>query len=91
MEGAGEGLFLEPQEKKVPKGTRLCRYLDKLVNLESRSSSGDYSISIAVNDVTGIADAEDCHDIFYGPKCNDKSFVDTILSIDYNVPQGCSM
>ena len=90
LEGAGEGLFLEPQEKEVPKGTRLCLYLDKLVNLESPSSSGDYSISVAVNAVTGIADAEECHDIFFGPKCNDKSFVDTILSIDYNVPQGRS-
>ena len=90
LEGAGEGLFLEPQEKEVPKGTQLCLYLDKLVNLESPSSSGDYSISVAVNAVTGIADAEECHNIFFGLKCNDKSFVDTILSIDYNVPQGRS-
>ena len=64
--------------------------MDKLVNLESSSCSGDYSISVAVNAVTGIGDAEECHNIFYGPKCNDKSFVDTILSIDYNVPQGRS-
>ena len=90
LEGAGEGLFLEPEEKEVPKGTRLCLYMDKLVNLESPSSSDDYSISVAVNAVTGIADAEECHNIFYGPKCNNKSFVDRILSIDYNVPQGCS-
>ena len=64
--------------------------MDKLVNLESPSSSGDYSISVAVNAVTGIADADECHNIFYGPKYNNKSFVNTILSIDYNVPQGRS-
>ena len=88
LEGAGEGLFLEPQEKEFPKGTKLCLYVDKLVNLKSPSSTGDYSISVAVNAVTCIADAEECHNTFYGPKCNDKSFVDTILSIDCNVRQG---
>ena len=31
-------LFLEPQEKEVPKGTQLCPDMDKLVNLESPSS-----------------------------------------------------
>ena len=61
--------------------------MDKLVNLKSPSSSGDYLISVAANAMTGIADAEECQNGFYGPKCKDKSFVDTILSIDYNVPQ----
>ena len=64
--------------------------MDKLVNVESPSTSGDYPISVAVNDVTGIADAEEYHKLFLGPKCDDKSFIDTMLSIDYNVPQGQS-
>ena len=61
--------------------------MDKLVDVKSPSSSGDYLISVAANAVTGIADAEECQNVFYGPKCKDKSFVDTILSIDYNVLQ----
>ena len=68
-------------------GTQLCLYMDKLVNLKSPSSSSDSSTSVAVNAVTGIADAEECHNIFYGPKCKDKSLLDTILSNDYNVPK----
>ena len=56
-------IVLEPQEKEVPKGTWLCLYFNKLVNLESPSSSGDYSTSVAVKAVTGIADAEECHNI----------------------------
>ena len=90
LEDAGEGSFLEPQEKEVPKGTWLWLYLEKLVNLESPSSSGDYSISVAVRAMTGIAGAEECHHNFRGPKCNNKSFFDPILSINYNMPQGCA-
>ena len=87
LEDAGEGLFLEPQEKEVRKGTQLWLYVDKPVNLESPSSAGDYSISVAVNAVTAIADADECHSIFYGTKCNNKSFVNTIMPIDYHVAQ----
>ena len=42
LEDAGEGLFLEPLEREVPKGTQLWLYVDKPVNLESPSSAGDY-------------------------------------------------
>ena len=48
----------------MPKRTRLLLYMEKLVDLESPSSSDDYSISVAVNAVTGIADAEEYHNIF---------------------------
>ena len=44
-----------------------------------------------MNAVSAIADAEECHNIFYEPKCNNESFVNTNLSMDYNVPQGGSM
>ena len=61
--------------------------MDKLVDVKSHSSSGDYLTSVAANAVTAIADAEECQNVFYGPKCKDKSFVESILSIDYNVQQ----
>ena len=40
-----------------------------------------------MNAVTAIVDADECHNIFYGPKCNNKSVVNTIMSIDYHVAQ----
>ncbi len=90
MEGSGEGSLLIPREEEIPARTRLCLYMGKLIDHESPHSSGDYSISVSVNAVTGTADAEEYHNIFFGPKCNDKSFVDTFLSIDYDVPEGRS-
>ncbi len=75
IEGAGDGLFLEPQKEVVPKGTRLCVYMDRFYARPNPNSSNDYLISReGRGQLKQQIDAEQFHDIFLGPKANDRSF-----------------
>eukprot|EP00795_Rhopilema_esculentum_P006545 gene6545-12029_t len=85
IRGAGDGLFLKPQPRRIPRGTKLCLYMDKLFNSLSVVSSQDYTLEMRRRGKKKLlyADAEKCHDVFLGPKCNDKSFGSVFGRIDF--------
>ena len=64
--GASEGIFLEPKPRRIPRGIKLCLYMDKLINFLSVVSSQDYTLEMRRSREKWLlfAEAEKCYDVF---------------------------
>ena len=67
---AWDGLFLKPQPRRIPRGRKMCLYMDKLFNALSVVSSQDYTLEMRHRGKKKLlyADAEKCLYVFLALK-----------------------